>query len=319
MSIVYFISRYFMYFFIPLLVVALGAMFSERSGIIHIALEAVMVWSCMWGTLCLQWLNDIVANGQLRLIICLLLSGVMGILLTLLLAVAAIRLNANQSIVAIALNTFAPAFCIFYVRVLQGGSEHIRIYNDFLIDEVPILGKIPILGEMFFKNVYITNFIGIAIFIITYIIFKKTRFGLRISACGENPQAAESLGINVQKYRYVASIVAGFIAGVGGLMYIVPISTYFSQTVGGYGFLAMSVLYFGQWRCGSVLLAAIFFALSKTIASAYSAIPFLANLALPDAFYKSLPFIITLVALTITSKHDHAPKSCGVPYDKGMR
>ncbi len=319
MSVVYFISRYFMYFFIPLLVVSLGAMFSERSGIIHMALEAVMIWSCMWGTFCLQWLNDVVANGQVRLLIALLFSGVMGILLTMLLAVAAIKLNANQSIVGIALNTFAPAFCIFYARVLQNGSEHIRIINDFLIEEVPLLSKIPVIGDMFFKKVYITNFIGIAMFIITYIVFKKTRFGLRVSACGENPQAAESLGINVQKYRYAAAIVAGFIAGVGGLMYVVPISTFFSQTVGGYGFLAMSVLYFGQWRCGSVLFAAIFFALSKTIASAYSAIPFLANLGLPDAFYKSLPFIITLIALTITSKHDHAPKSCGVPYDKGMR
>ena len=307
-----------MYFFIPLLVVSISGMFSERSGIIHMGLDSVMVWSCMWGVLCLQWLDGVVA-GQMRLIIALLFSGVMGVLLTMLLAFASINLNADQTIVAMAMNTFAPAFCIFFARVLQNGSEHLSITNDFLIEKVPLLGNIPILGEMFFTRTYITNFIGLAIFIIAYIVFNKTRFGLRMCACGENPQAAESLGINVQKYSYAALIIAGFIGGMGGLMYIIPVATHYSQTVGGYGYLALSVLIFGQWRCIPLFGAAAFFAFCKTIANAYAGIPILANLGLPSAFFKSLPFMITLVALAITSKHDRAPKASGQPYDKSMR
>lgn len=318
MDVIYFISRYFMYFFIPLLVVSISGMFSERSGVIHMGLDSVMVWSCMWGVLCLQWLDGVVA-GQLRLIIALLFSGVMGVLLTMLLAFAAINLKADQTIVGMAMNTFAPAFCIFFARVLQDGSEHLSIRNDFLIEQVPLLSKIPVIGEMFFTKTYITNFIGLAIFVISYIVINKTRFGLRMCACGENPQAAESLGVNVQKYRYAALIIAGFIGGMGGLMYILPVATHYSQTVGGYGYLAMSVLIFGQWRSMPLFGAAAFFALCKTIANAYSGIPFLANLGLPSAFYKSLPFMITLIALAITSKHDHAPKASGQPYDKGMR
>ena len=313
-----FIARYFMYFFIPLLVVAVSGMFSERSGIIHMALDSVMVWSCMWGVLCLQWLDGVIA-GQGRLIIALLFAGVMGIILTLLLGVAAINLNADQNIVGQALNTFAPAFCIFFARVYQNGSEHITIRNDFLIEKVPVLGDIPVLGEMFFTKTYITNFIGIAIFIISAIVINKTRFGLRMCACGENPQAAESLGVNVQKYRYIALIIAGFIGGMGGLMYILPISTTYSQTVGGYGYLAMSVLIFGQWRSLPLFGAAAFFALCKTLGNSYTGVEFLNNLGLPAAFYKSLPYMITLVALVFTSKHDHSPKASGVPYDKSMR
>ena len=318
MEMIYFIARYFMYFFIPLLVVSISGMFSERSGVIHMGLDSVMVWSCMWGVLCLQWLDGVIP-GQARLLVALLFAGVMGVLLTLLLAVASINLNADQTIVGMAMNTFAPAFCIFFARVLQDGSEHLSIRNDFLIEKVPVLGDIPVLGEMLFTRTYITNFIGIAIFIISAIVINKTRFGLRMCACGENPQAAESLGVNVQKYRYAALIIAGFIGGMGGLMYILPVATHYSQTVGGYGYLAMSVLIFGQWRSMSLLGAAAFFAFCKTIANAYSGIPLLNNLGLPAAFYKSLPFIITLVALAVTSKYDHSPKASGQPYDKSMR
>ncbi len=319
MDVVYFIARYFMFFFIPLLVVATSGMFSERSGVTHQALDSVMVWSCMWGVLMMQWLDNGTMSGQARVLVSLLFAGVMGVILTMLLGVAAINLNADQSIVGQALNTFAPAFCVFFARILQDGSEHLTIRNDFVIESIPVLSKIPVIGPMFFQNTYITNFIGILIFIISSIVINKTRFGLRMCACGENPQAAESLGVNVQKYRYAALIIAGFLGGMGGLMYILPVATTYSQTVSGYGYLAMSVLIFGQWRSLPLLGSAAFFALCKTLSNSYSSVPFLSSLGLPAAFYKSLPFIITLVVLAITSKHDRSPKSCGVPYDKSSR
>ena len=318
MSIVYFIARYFMYFFIPLLVVAISGMFSERSGVIHMALDSVMVFSAMFGILFLNAFTGKIAP-QLLLILSLLVAGVTGVIFTMALAYAAINLRAEQNIVGQALNTFAPAFCIFFARAMNDGSEHLYFENDFKISSVPILGDIPVIGPMFFQECYLTTFIGIGIFIISAIVMNKTRFGLRLSACGENPQAADSLGINVQKQRYMALIVSGFLGGMGGLMYILPISAAYSCTVAGYGFLAMSVLIFGQWRPKTIFFAAVFFALCKTLASSYTAIPFLAALPVPDAFYKSLPFIITLVALAFTSKHDHSPKASGQPYDVGKR
>ncbi|MEA5050078.1 MAG: ABC transporter permease [Oscillospiraceae bacterium] len=318
MSLFYFICRYFMYFFIPLLVAATGGLFSERSGVINMALDSIMVFSAMWGVFFLKALEGKM-NPQLALILALLLSAATGVLFALLLAYAAITLRANQTIAAMALNTFAPAFCIFYARLVNSGNENIAFSNLYRFDKVPVLGDIPVIGPMFFQNAYITTYIGIALFIVSAIVINKTRFGLRLCACGENPQAADSLGINVYKQRYKALILSGALAGMSGLMYIVPISAAYSCTVAGYGYLAMSVLIFGQWRPRSLIIAAAFFSLCKTLAAAYTSIPFLASLPLPDAFYKSVPYIVTLIALAFTSKHSHSPKANGQPYDQGKR
>lgn len=153
----------------------------------------------------------------------------------------------------------------------------------------------------------------------TVFVFKKTRYGLRLSACGENPQAADSLGINVYKTRYSALIISGMLGGLGGLAYIVPIVNNFGGDVAGYGFLALSVLILGQWKPLRLLVAALFFSLMKTLASGYMSVPFLANSGLPDTFYKCLPYVITLVVLAVGSKNSIGPKAAGQPYDKGKR
>ena len=319
MTVLVFIVRYFMYFFIPLLVTALGGMFSERSGVLNMALDSIMVFSAMWGIFFMNAFVDVIP-GQLLLICSLLVSAVTGILFSLLLAYSAISLKANQTIAAMALNTFAPAFCVFYSRLVNSGSEHIAFPgSSFRIESVPLLGKIPVIGPMFFQQAYLTTYIGIVLFIIGSIIINKTKFGLRMCACGENPQAAASLGVDVYKTRYIAVMISGALAGMGGLMYILPVSASYSCTVAGYGYLALAVLIFGRWRSRPLLLAAVFFGLSKTLASAYTSIPFLAALPLPDAFYKSFPFMVTLIALAFTSKHSSAPKASGQPFDQGKR
>ena len=148
---------------------------------------------------------------------------------------------------------------------------------------------------------------------------KKTRFGLRLRACGEHPGAADSVGVNVAGIRYEGVIISGVLAGIGGLVFVVPTSTNFNATVAGYGFLAIAVLIFGQWRSGKILMAAFFFGIMKTLASAYSAIPILKSLPIPNEIYKTIPYVATLIVLIFSSKNSQAPRAEGIPYDKGSR
>lgn len=317
MDTVYFIVQQTMSFAIPLLIVAIGGMFCERSGIINIALEGIMIMGGFTGILFINKFQDTI-SGQGLLIVALIIAGITGGLFSLLHAFASINLRADQTISGTALNLFAPAFAIFVARMIQK-TQQIPFKNTFFIREVPILSSIPIIGDLFFKNVYITTYLGVLIFIIAYIIINKTRFGLRLRACGEHPQAADSVGINVYKIRYAGVIISGVLAGIGGVVFIVPTSTNFNATVAGYGFLALAVLIFGQWRAPRIFVAAFFFGIMKTLSSAHSTIPFIKDLPITNEIYKMLPYIITLLALTFLSKNSQAPKAIGIPYDKSSR
>lgn len=310
-----------MFFAIPLLIVAIGGMFSERSGVVNIALEGIMTMGAFAGVLFIHvyQLNATnPMNPQLLLLCALLISTVTGVIVALPHAIASIHLKANQTISGTAINMFAPAFAIYIARVLFT-VQQIPFSNQFRIPEVPGLNKIPIIGPMFFANTYITTALGILILIVAYLVLYKTKFGLRLRACGEHPQAADSVGINVYGMRYAGVLISGALAGLGGLVFIIPISTNFNATVSGYGFLALAVLIFGQWQPGKVLGAAFFFGLMKAIAAAYSGISFLKNLPIPSYFYKMIPYIVTLVVLAFTSKKSKSPQALGIPYDKGKR
>ena len=317
MDTIYFITQQTMSFAIPLLIVAIGGMFSERSGTINIALEGIMIIGAFSGILFINQFEDTM-SGQGLLLLALLIAGVTGGLFSLLHAFASINLKADQTISGTALNLFAPAFAIFVARMIQQ-TQQIPFTNTFFIKEVPVLSSIPVIGDLFFKNVYITTYIGILIFIISYIVINKTRFGLRLRACGEHPQAADSVGINVYKIRYAGVFISGVLAGIGGIVFVVPTSTNFNATVAGYGFLALAVLIFGQWRAPRVFVAAFFFGIMKTLSSAHSTIPFIKELPITNEIYKMLPYLITLIALTFLSKNSQAPKAIGIPYDKGSR
>ncbi len=319
MSVVYFVVQQMMLFSIPLLIVALGAMYSERSGIINIAMEGIMLMGAFAGTLFLKF-TDGTMSGQLQLILAILISAAVGIVFSLLHAYASINMKADQTISGTALNMFAPAFAIFTARIVQ--PEHVQqvqFTNTFRIAKVPILGDIPVIGDMLFKNAYITTYIGFVILAVATYALYKTRFGLRLRACGEHPQAADSVGVNVYRMQYAGVIISGALGGIGGLVFVVPTSTNFNATVAGYGFLAIAVLIFGQWKPIRILFASFFFGLMKTIAASYSGIPILVDLGIPSYFYKMTPYIATLIVLVFTSKNSQAPKAEGIPYDKGAR
>jgi general nucleoside transport system permease protein len=317
MDVLYFIVQQTMFFAIPLLIVALGGMFSERSGIINIALEGIML---IGGFVSISFIHLMQNNmsGHLLLLLAVIIAGISGALFSLLHAYASINLKADQTISGTALNMFAPAFAIFVARMVQG-VQQIQFTDTFHIKKVPFLGDIPVLGPLFFRNSYITTYIGFAIVIITGIVINRTRFGLRLRACGEHPQAADSVGINVYKIRYAGVIISGALAGIGGLVFIVPTSTNFNASVAGYGFLALAVLIFGQWRTNKIFFAAFFFGIMKTFASAYSGIPVLKDLPISNEVYKMIPYIATLVILAFSSKNSQAPRAEGIPYDKGSR
>lgn len=317
MNILYFVVQQTMFFAIPLLVVALGAMFAERSGVINIAMEGIMVMGAFAGILFINTFENTL-RGQSFMILAILVSGIAGGVFSLLHAFASVNLKADQTISGTALNLFAPAFAIFVARMVQG-KQQISFLDTFHIKKIPLLGDIPVLGDMFFKHTYLTTFLGIIILIAAAIVINKTKFGLRLRACGENPQAADSVGINVYKIRYAGVIISGVLGGIGGLAFVVPTSTNFSASVAGYGFLAIAVLIFGQWRVGRIFGAAVFFGIMKTLSSTYSGIPVLKDLPLPDGLYKMIPYVATLVVLAFLSKNSQAPKAEGIPYDKGSR
>ena len=317
MSVVYFIFQQTMFFSIPLLIVALGGMFSERSGVINIALEGIMTMGAFTSILFIN-LTGKSMSGQGQLLIAIVIAMVTGVVFSLFHAYAAINMKADQTISGTALNMFAPAFAIFVARIIQG-VQQIQFNNTFRIDSVPVLGSIPVIGDLFFKNTYITTYMGIAILVISTIVLYKTRFGLRLRACGEHPQAADAAGVNVYRMQYAGVMISGALAGLGGLVFVVPTSTNFNASVAGYGFLALAVLIFGQWKPIRIMWASLFFGLTKAVAAAYSGIPFLNNMGIPSYLYKMIPYIATLIVLIFTSKNSQAPRASGVPYDKGAR
>ena len=317
MDTLYFLVQQTMFFSIPLLIVALGGMFSERSGVVNIALDGTMIIGAFASILFINVFQEAIP-GQPILLLAVLVAAVTGMIVSLAHAYASINMKSDQVISGTAINMFAPAFAIYVVRMIRT-TQQIPFINQFRIDSMPVLGDIPVIGNLFFKNTYITTYLGFLILVAAWVVLYKTRFGLRLRACGEHPQAADSVGVNVYRMRYAGVLISGALAGLGGLVFVIPTSTNFNATVSGYGFLALAVLIFGQWKPVRVLIAAFFFGFMKTIAAAYSGIPFLANLGISSDLYKMIPYIATLVVLAFTSRKSQAPRAEGIPYDKGGR
>jgi simple sugar transport system permease protein len=321
MDILYTIIRESFIFSVPLLIVALGGMFSEKSGVINIALEGAMVFGAFFGIGFIRIMENSGSplDSNLMLILAGIISMIAGGLFSSLLAFSAINMKADQTIGGTALNLLAPAVVIYATRALSPQDvKNIQFSTSFLIQKIPFLGDIPVIGDIFFRKINIMLYIGIAIWIISWIVIRKTRFGLRLSACGEHPQAADSVGINVYHYRWAGTIISGCLAGLGGLAYIISSTVSFDGSVNGYGFLAIAVLIFGQWKPEKIVWAALFFGITKSFASTYYLIPAISNLSIAW-FFKMLPFIATLIVLMFSSKNSRAPKSEGIPYDQGKR
>lgn len=255
---------------------------------------------------------------QMILVMGIMIGGMVGGLYAMIHAHASIYMKADQIISATALNLFAPAFAIFTARFIQRGQQ-IPFNSSFMIQKVPVLGDIPVIGDLLFTRVFLSFYIGLVLLALIWIIVYKSKFGLRLRACGENPHAADSLGINIYKLRFKAVTLSGVFAGMGGVIFVISTSTEFNVTVAGFGFLAIAVLIFGNWRPSGIIFAALFFGFMKTLAASYTTIPFLDNLGLQKEYYELIPYIATLIILAFFSKNSRAPKALGQIYDQGKR
>ena len=341
-----FLIRQTLIYAIPLMMVALAGIFAERSGIINLALEGIMIFGAFIGVVFVRLLQSIglfeaaSATGswltlQGYLLLTMLVSAILGAVFSLLLAFAAINLRADQTIGGTALNMLAPALVLFLVRLIANQNNLLLLSGDsatwFMIKKSTLgfakNADIGFLGETFLNKVYLTTYVCVLIFAVLSVILYKTRFGLRLRACGENPQAADSLGINVVKMRYAGVTISGALAGMGGFVYAVTTANCSANgDVAGFGFLALAVMIFGNWKPLNVAGGALLFGLFKCIAASYSTLDIngdgvftLANIGISSHFYRLLPYLITLIVLAFTSKKSRAPKAEGIPYDKGSR
>ena len=318
-------------FAVPLLLVAMGGMFSEHSGVINIALEGMMIIGALFACFTLQGLDQSgfgPAHPQLSMFIAILVAGVTGMIFSLLLGFAAINLKADQTIGGTALNLMAPALVLFFIRIIANQNTLQMLTGDaaswFMIKKSTLgIDKntdLGFFGETFVNKVYLATYVCILLFIILSILLYKTRFGLRLRACGEHPQAADSVGINVYKMRYAGVVISGALGAIGGMAYIVPpVQTWnFEVGVAGAGFLALAVMIFGQWKPFNIFGAAMFFAVFKSLANIADS-TFLAQLHWSSNIYNMMPFVASMIILAFTSKNSMAPKAEGIPYDKGSR
>ena len=308
--------QYTLIFASVLVLVALGGCFSEHSGVINIGLEGIMVMGALGGALMMKFLpGDTSAFVIILLVV--LAAILMGMVYSLLLAVAAVNFKADQTLAGTAMNLLGTAGATVFVKAMNTAEsvdnvsstiQYIDAKKAFLVN----------IGGFEFNWFMLLALIALAA---AYVVLYKTRFGLRLCACGEHPQAADSVGINVYKMRYAGVLISGMLGGLGGIVYITAgVSEWkFENGVAGFGFLALAVMIFGQWKPTRIALAALLFGFFRALGNVYTGFDFLKALELPSSVYNMLPYIISLVVLAFTSKKSRAPKAEGIPYDKGQR
>lgn len=317
-------------FAVPLLMVALGGMFSERSGVINLALDGVMIIGALVSCLTLRAFNLSgwgPAHPQLAMFLAILIAAFSGMVFSNLLGIAAINFKGNQTITGTALNMFAPAFSIVLSWAIQGQGQTTITLPTWLRMTQATFGLTPSENPGFwetfiFKSLYMTTIVCVILLILSIFVLYRTRLGLRLRACGEHPQAADSVGINVYKMRAIGVNISGFLGGIGGLAYTIAAGSGFQSTVAGYGFLALAVMIFGNWNPVRILGASLFFALFKVVGAYSGSIPFLptfSGIKNSQYIYQCIPYAVTMIVLIFTSKRSKAPLAEGIPYDKGQR
>ena len=308
--------QYTLIFASVLILVALGGCFAEHSGVINIGLEGIMVMGALGGALMMKYLSAD-TNSFLMIVLVVLASVLAGTAFSLLLAVAAINFKADQTIVGTAMNMLGTAAATVIVKAINTAEspDNVSSTIQYINEKKAFLVNIGSFEFNWFMLLTALLLAG------SYILLYKTRFGLRLMACGEHPQAADSVGINVYKMRYAGLLISGVLGGLGGIVYITAgVSEWkFEMGVAGFGFLALAVMIFGQWKPQRIAAAALLFGLFRALSNVYTGFSFLASLNIPSSVYNMLPYVISLIVLAFTSQKSRAPKAEGIPYDKGLR
>ena len=308
--------QYTIIFASVLTLVALGGCFSEHSGVINLGLEGIMVMGALGGALAMNMFSSI-ENPFLMIGIVCITAIIFGMLYSCLLAIASVNFNADQTLVGTAMNLLSTSVAAVIVRTYNSSKN---------VDDVSTILKYVSQKKLFIFRIGGFEFnwmmlIALILLVVMYIVLYKTKFGLRLRACGENPQAANSVGIDVYRMRWAGVLISGFLGGLGGITYIMSgVSEWtFEAGVAGFGFLSLAVMIFGQWKPQKIALAALLFGFFRALSNVYTGIDFLAALNIPSTVYNMLPYIISLIVLAFTSRNSAAPKAEGIPYDKGQR
>ena len=308
--------QYTLLFASVLILVALGGCFSEHSGVINLGLEGIMVIGALGGALTLKYINP--SLPAIVIVLAVLATSILcGVVYSTLLAFACINFKADQTLVGTALNMLAAAAATIITKSINiaENPDNVSSTVQYVNAKKALIVNI---GSFRFNWFMLVALIAL---ILSYIILYKTRFGLRLMACGEHPQAADSVGINVYTMRWAGVLISGLLAGIGGIVYITAgVSEWkFENGVAGFGFLALAVMIFGQWKPVNIGLAALLFGFFRALSNVYSGFDFLAALNIPGSVYNMMPYIISLIVLAFTSANSRAPKAEGIPYDKGSR
>ena len=308
--------QYTLTFASVLILVALGGCFSEHSGVINLGLEGVMIMGALGGALAMRYMPSNASHFMMLLAV-LLAAALIGMVYSSLLAVACINFKADQTIVGTALNMLGIAGATVIVKAINTATN-----PDDVSSTIQFAGA----KRAFLVNIGSFEFswfmlVTLILLVASYILLYKTRFGLRLMACGEHPQAANSVGISVYKMRWAGVLISGVLGGLGGIVFITAgVSEWrFEYGVAGFGFLSLAVMIFGQWKPTRIAWAALLFGMFRALSNVYTGFDFLKSMNIPSPVYNMMPYIISLVVLAFTSKKSRAPKAEGIPYDKGQR
>ncbi|MBR5789200.1 MAG: ABC transporter permease [Lachnospiraceae bacterium] len=308
--------QYTLIFASVLLLVALGGCVSEHSGVINLGLEGIMVIGAVGGALTMRALGTSVP-AVVMIVVVMLVAIVCGVLYSALLGVACINFKADQTIIGTALNMLGVAGATVLVKAINTAANPNDVSSEIqYVDQRAMF--IKSIGKFEFNWFMVAAVVAL---IIVHVFLYKTKYGLRLMACGEHPQAADSVGISVYKMRWMGVLMSGALGGLGGICYIMAgVSLWkFENGVAGFGFLALAVMIFGQWKPRRIALVALLFGFFRALSNVYVGFEFLYKLNIPAGIYNMMPYIVSLVVLALSSKHSHAPKAEGVPYDKGQR
>lgn len=305
----------------PIVIAAIGGLYSERSGVVNVGIEGMMMVGGFAAAASLSLMEATVPHARW---ICLIFAILLGTLVSVIHAYLSINLRADQTISGTAINIFAGGLTIYLCGIIFGQQRTKAFMRGFVKSNVPVLSDVPIIGDLFFKRIYSPVYLMFLIVILTYLLLYKTPFGLRLRATGENPHAVDSLGIGVYKMRYFAVLTSGALAGLAGGIMVLTQDTQFTETsIHGTGFIALAALIFGKWKPFTTLFAGVFFGFAQILALYSDSIAnrlhmeFLSKL--PDEFYLMLPYIITVFALILLSGKGVGPKASGQIYDKSQR
>jgi simple sugar transport system permease protein len=299
----------------PLIIAALGGLFSERSGVVNIALEGIMMvggFTAATVTVLLEPITPMAGYWGL-------VAGLAaGCVYSLLHAFASVNLKADQVISGTAVNILAGGLTVYLAQIFFN-QQRTKAFNTGLVKiTIPSLESLPVVGPLFFKDVSPPFYAALILVALTWFVVYKTPFGLRLRSCGEHPQAAASMGINVLRFRYYGVMLSGCLAGLaGGAMVLTQDIQYTAVSIHGAGFIALACLIFGKWNPMGVLGAGLFFGFSQALSIFATDIPFLKGI--PNEFFYLLPYALTIVALIVFSGKAVGPKAAGEIYDAGKR